>query len=237
MKIPKKVYLTWNDCGVVNLDHPMINKGVQSLIDLNPDWEVEVFDNNDVNEYMQANMPAEYWELIKDAHIVEKTDVWRMLKLYREGGIYVDIDRWCNKKLSDIIPEDAICVLPTCEDTDFSQDIMISAPASPILDAALQAHFQRREEGHTSVYFLGPQTYMHAVTHTLFGEVVDTNPGAEVFNQMRDLINRIDGFYTYRESPPSNTFLYEGEESWDEWEAMKRSFYADQGIKHWTGEW
>jgi hypothetical protein len=87
------------------------------------------------------------------------------------------------------------------------------------------------------VYFLGPQTYMHGVTHTLFGQIINSNPGPEAFDEIRKHIASMGFVKTYRESPPGDTMLYQGATTAEQWEAMKRKFYADNQIKHWTGEW
>ena len=237
MKINKKVWVSWPDKDVVNSDHPMIKKGLARLIEINPDWEVIVHTDDEVDQYLLENMDGSLYDMIKDVGIVDKVDVWRLLKLYREGGVYVDVDRWCNKKLSDLIDEDTICVLLTNGDSDFSHDMMISAMGNPILEAALEMYFERRRHGHTGTYFLGAQTYMHAITSMLFGEPVNTNPPEGVMSQMRDLINTIPNFKCIKEELPNNTFIYEGDGTQDEWESMKRSLYSVYGLKHWTGEW
>jgi len=77
---------------------------------------------------------------------------------------------------------------------------------------------------------------MHAITGTL-GQMVDTNPGKQVMDQIRTIINNTGFIQTYREELPSNSFVYQGEESWDEWEDIKRDFYSENNLKHWTGEW
>ena len=36
-------------------------------------------------------------------HPVEKTDLWRLLKMCHEGGLYMDIDRLSNQPISEYI--------------------------------------------------------------------------------------------------------------------------------------
>ena len=54
--------------------------------------------------------------------------------MYYEGGIYTDIDRYCNISFDEIIgtcpPKK--CILPTYLDQDFSQDLLISCKNNPI---------------------------------------------------------------------------------------------------------
>jgi hypothetical protein len=180
---------------------------------------------------------AEDYELAKPLHIVAKTDIWRLYKMFFEGGLYVDIDRYCNVKLDEVIPEGAKQVLPTCREYDFSHDIMLSEPENPIYKTAIQAYISRRKDGHNNIYFLGAQTYMHAITFALFRKVVDTNPGEQEFAFMRDAIDSSGVIRTYREDPPHQTFLYREGNAPQDWEGLKRTFYAENGLRHWTGEW
>jgi mannosyltransferase OCH1-like enzyme len=182
---------------------------------------------------------------MKDCHIVVKSDMWRLLKLYTEGGVYLDLDRFCNISFSDILTDDIRCVLPTCLDMDFSQDFMMSAPQNPIYLQAYKMSMGRRKQGHTNTYFLGPQTYMHAVTYVLMGEIIDSNPGEEVFAKIRQRLSEIPFIKTYREYPPYDTIIYKhdentfkmGNSNTSDWVQIKKNFYADFKLKHWTGEW
>jgi hypothetical protein len=243
--IPKIAHISWIDKDVINNQSPLILNGVRNLIDLNPDWSVVVYDNNDIDEYLKSVLNKRDYNLIKDIHIVEKSDLWRLFKLYNEGGLYMDIDRFCNVKVSDIIEDGIRCVLPTCLEWDFSQDIMITAPKSPIQAQAIELIMQRRYEGHKNVFFLGPQTYMNAVTKVLFGEMIHTDPGVEKFAEMRKAMEQMPFIKTYREYPPYDTIIYKHDESTfkkgnsntTDWVEMKKQFYAGYKLKHWSGEW
>jgi mannosyltransferase OCH1-like enzyme len=126
--IPKIAHVAWKTKDVVDSKSPLILNGLRNLIDLNPDWTVTVYDDSNVDEYLRNTLNKRDYNLIKDIHIVEKTDLWRLFKLYNEGGLYMDIDRFYNIPLSKIITDNIKCVLPTCSDWDFSQDFDVSAP-------------------------------------------------------------------------------------------------------------
>ena len=235
--IPKIVHLTWKTKDIIDSHSPMIVNGVRRLIDMNPDWQVTVYEDEEVDSYLRDKLESSDYNLIKDAHIVAKSDLWRLFKIYLEGGMYMDIDRLCNKSLSSFITDDIRWVLPTCRDFDFSHDVMISAPHNPVYLETIKLYLQRRQEGNTNVYFLGSQTYMHAITHTLFGKVINTDPGIEVFKSMRQEIEKIPFIKIFREDPPNETILFDGSKETFDHEVLKRSLYNDTGIKHWTGEW
>ena len=246
MIIPKVVHIAWPDKEVGNNQSPIILNGLRNLIDLNPDWNVIIYDDDEIDTYLKNNLDASDYELVKDIHIVEKSDLWRLIKLYYEGGLYVDIDRFCNVKLSDIIDEDTRCLLPICLDWDFSQDFMLTIPNSPIMSRTIEMILSRRKAGYTNTFLLGPQTYMHAITLTLFGEIINTNPGKEKFDEVRKAVAECGlNIKTYNESPPYDTVIYkhdkdkfkQGNSMLTDWEELKKEFYASYKLKHWTGEW
>ena len=234
--IPKIVHTTWINKDILTSKHPMAQKGIQSLVKLNPGWTVKICDDNEVDLYLKNNLDPSLYKLIKDLHVVQKSDLWRLIKLYNEGGMYIDIDRFVNVQLDKVIEPNVKCVLCTCEDNDFSHDIMITAPGNPIFANAIDLYLERKVQGHNNTYFLGPQTWMHAVTASL-GKMINSNPGNTIMKEIRSHIDNIDFIQTYREELPSNSFVYQGKESWDEWEEIKRDFYKENKLQHWTGEW
>jgi mannosyltransferase OCH1-like enzyme len=235
--IPKNIHISWKSKDILSSNHIFPQQCIQSLVKLAPNWTVTVNIDTDVDEYLKDNLDKSDYILLKDKHIVEKTDVWRLIKLHNEGGLYVDIDRLCNMSLNDIILDETMCLLPTCQDDNFSQDFMCSAPGNPIYSNTLELNLKRRKEGHNNIYFLGPQTYMHGVTLALLGEIVDVNPGAETFNQIRNELDKIPFIKTYRETSPYDTMIYQSEATPFDHEEQKRDFYAKSNLKHWTGDW
>jgi mannosyltransferase OCH1-like enzyme len=80
----------------------------------------------------RSKLEPQLYALIADKHIVQKTDLWRLIKLYIEGGLYMDIDRFVNTPLDGLVDEDTKWVVPTCRDYDFSHDFMMTSPQSPV---------------------------------------------------------------------------------------------------------
>lgn len=237
MLIPKIIHITWPTTDVLTSNHIFPATCIQNLISLSTGWSVELSDDNDLDIYLQNTLDKSDYALIKDKHIVTKSDLWRLLKLYTVGGVYCDIDRLCNKSLNDIITNSIKCLLPTCEDYNFSQDFMCSAPGNPIYATTATLLLERLRAGHNSTYLLGPQTYMHGVTKALLGEIIDVNPGVTTFNNIRKELNKLPFIFIYRESLPYNTILYNNTKPPFDHESMKRDFYKQQRIMHWTGEW
>jgi hypothetical protein len=237
--IPKVIRTSWKSDDILRLDHPMSVNGIQALIRLNPDWKFELHLDSDVEMYLKDNLDSSSYEALKDKHIVEKTDVWRLIKMYNEGGCYVDIDRLHDTPLSDLLDSETKCVLPTCRNYDFSQDFMLSAPGNPIYMTALKLNIARRNSGHSNLYFLGAQTFMHAVTLELTGKMINVDPGKDRFDLIRESMSRAGFIRTFEEDSPIQTVTFRNPHGLtaDQHESLKRSLYSLSGTRHWTDEW
>ena len=225
--IEKKIHVSWKNKNILNLNFNMIKNGIYNLRKLNPDYSFEISDDDDVNDYLENKLSPGDFELIKYKHIVEKTDLWRLLKIYNEGGVYMDIDRLCNIPLSCIINNSVKCVLPTYRDFDFSQDIMISCSKNIIHKRAIELNLERRRSGEERLVYLGPDTYLHAISEILINKQSPRENNQILFNQLREIINKCEYLITYRENPPYDTIVYQGPEI----KFDKKAFYRDQGVK------
>jgi hypothetical protein len=236
--IPKKIHITWKTKDILQNDSVFVRNCIRNVVDLSG-WNATVYDNNDIDEYLKSHLDRRDYLLLKDRHIVEKSDVWRLIKIYNEGGLYVDIDRLCNVSLNDIIEDHVKVLLPTCLDHDFSQDFICSEAGNPMLVDVLNLNLERRSKGVTNVFFLGPQTYFHGITKSLTGVFIETNPSIEVFDEIRKLIESSGFMHTYRETSVYDTILYRpsGKQIDFDHEIEKRKFYSDSKVKHWTQEW
>ena len=234
--IPKIAHVVWNHKNVLTNYHPFLTNGLHNLISMNPDWAVTVYTPKDIEYDLRHVLSDHHYNLVKNRHFVSKIDLWRQFKMYFEGGFYMDIDRLYNIPLSDIIDDGIKWVLPITKDYDFSCDIMLSAPNNPAFMKVAELYLNRVDRGWNDQYLLGPQTYMHGVSHTLSGKIVDTDPGAEQMNHLRSIVREHSFIKTYTEYPPGDTITYAGPLG-SSWEQLKRDFYASEGVKHWTGEW
>jgi hypothetical protein len=236
--IPKIIHITWKTKDILEVNHCFPQNCIQRLVQLADGWQPTVSDDSDVEQYLKDNLSVLDYKLLEDRHIVEKTDVWRLLKMYNEGGLYSDIDRLCNTSINDHINENTRLVLPECTDSDFSQDFMCSAPGNPIFLETLNINLERRRRGCRDVYLLGPQTYFHGITKMMTGEMIQIQPPAEVFEKLREMINQCGFITTYKEKPPYDTIMYRPGSTLEfDHEQMKRDFYNKSKLNHWTGDW
>ena len=235
--IQKKIHITWKTERIFESKCFMVEHGLKKLISLNPDWEVEFSDDEDIDRYLKENISIGDYEAIRDRGIVEKCDLWRLVKIYNEGGLYIDLDRFVNIPLSDIIGEGIRWVLPTYRDVDFSHDIMLCAAGNPIFGNAAGLNMERRRMGYRAIYLLGPQTWKHSVSYGLVGDIVESNPGVEMMGRLREVIAGMSFCKTYREEPWRDTLFFRGGAEYEgvDYELEKRRMYEEFGMDHWTG--
>jgi hypothetical protein len=113
----------------------------------------------------------------------------------------------------------------------------MTAPENPTYNYAASLYVQRLIEGHDNIYFLGPQTYMHAVTQAFCGEMIDPDPEVEVFERIKQQASTSGFIKVYDEKPPYDTVIYKNGALKLDWETEKRKLYKEFGLKHWTGDW
>jgi mannosyltransferase OCH1-like enzyme len=235
--IPKIIHVSWKKKDILDNQSPLILNGIANLKKINPDYTLEISDDSDVEVYLKSKLNKWDYFKIKNKKIVEKIDLWRLFKMYDEGGIYIDIDRYCNISFSDIIKSDTKCILPTCGDSDFSQDLMISCKNNPIFKKAIEYNLNGRYLiNPRGVFHLGPPVYMRAVTGVVFGERKERKPGSSIMENYRKLLEESKCFQTYKEILPNDSLLFKYNEStFQKGNGLgKEQFYKSQNVKSWS---
>ena len=237
--IPKKIHISWKDKSILESSNQLAVNGIQNLVKINPEWKLEISDDNEVELYLKENLSTIDYNLIKDAPIVSKVDTWRLLKIINEGGLYTDIDRHANKELNSIIEKNAKCVLPLHSNhgkiIDFSQDIMISAPNNPLHKSALDLMLRRRRSGWQDILTLAPITYFHGLTKLIYGHALERYPNKEVLEKIINKINNSKYIQTFIEKPPEETFTFQyDKENFNTANGLgKEAMYDESSVEHW----
>jgi GR25 family glycosyltransferase involved in LPS biosynthesis len=237
-QIPKKIHLSWKNKNILDSEYELIKKGAKNLELLNPDWDIEVYDDEDINRLLRDSIGRDNWNLIKDRKITEKTDLWRLLKTYKEGGLYIDIDRYIDTPISEVVNRETSYVLPTFQDVDFSQDFILTCPKNPIVGRAIANNLKYRKQG-KPLFFLAVYSYMQSVCEILGTKIIDRGNNPEYFNDIRNKINKCEYLETYRESGPANHILFRNKNSdfsIQQFERDKADFYNGCNVTHWNND-
>ena len=97
--IPKIIHQTWSS----KEENHSIDKLRNTWIDNNPEFEYKFYDDDDILNYIELHFDEHTLQCYK--RIVNgslKADFFRYCVLYREGGVYIDIDIACMVPLEDI---------------------------------------------------------------------------------------------------------------------------------------
>ena len=193
--IPRKVHVTWRNAPTPPGFGLYSHMCIRSLFSLNPTWHVRAYNDSEIDAYLREALPqfgATAYAEVRGRHIVEKIDLWRLVVLYAEGGIYMDADRWATVPLDEAIPPTARLLLPTEFDQSAAQDFMASAPRSPLFRHAIELNLARRRDARSHraqrlpallavtarsalsadaalIFALGPVLWQHAISHVVLG--------------------------------------------------------------------
>lgn len=161
--IPKKIYQSWK---TKQLPEKMA-KIVQRTQEMNPEYEYELWDDNDCRKFLLDNFGQNYANafdvLIPGAF---KCDFWRYAVMYLYGGVYMDMDMTPEVPFREILRDSdefvsivdlKIMLRPKCP---IYQAFIACRPKHPIMLYSLEIAFNnivtRRYEMLDSLSITGP---------------------------------------------------------------------------------
>ena len=100
--IPSTAHVTFSMPALLHAPNTstMIRDGLHAFRRLNPHWTVREWDDAAIETYLQQRLRPHEYRMLAHLHAVEKSDLWRLLVMCREGGLYMDIDRLVNMPMS-----------------------------------------------------------------------------------------------------------------------------------------
>jgi hypothetical protein len=98
--IPRIIWVLWFQ-GISDAPF-LIKKCIESWLQLNPDWDVIVLDQDNLGKYIALDLPDKVLEKLSFAH---KSDLVRLQLLSQYGGVWVDATTFCMLPLSEWIEE------------------------------------------------------------------------------------------------------------------------------------
>ena len=102
-KIPLTLYQTYKTSSISEMDGQR-QRWVKSWKKVNPDLNHFIFNDKDLSDFMIEHFQNAHGDresqMIWNAYqklpfLVQKTDLWRYLIIYKNGGIYSDVDVEC----------------------------------------------------------------------------------------------------------------------------------------------
>lgn len=158
MSIPKIIHQIYLQ-GEVNIPDN-IKASVHELRQRNPNWEYRLYDETQILKYIQQHYGQETLDtylLINENYAAARSDFFRYLLMYQEGGVYLDLKSSCAVPFDDILHHDdefIICGweneagqqyqgyginkhLKSLKNGEYQQWNIITKPHSPFLKAVI----------------------------------------------------------------------------------------------------
>ena len=139
-RIPRSVFQTASS--EYDALPPGASNATKSWQALNPSAHYEFFSDQGCRKYIGEHFGnrtlAAFDDLVPGAF---KADLFRLCKLYRDGGVYADVDSTAVASLERIIPPEADCVAATERKKIHSgiyQSFIACAPGQPFLRRAIE---------------------------------------------------------------------------------------------------
>lgn len=136
--IPKKIYQAWHDKNV----KPVFKKYIDTMMKMNPDYEHELFGEEDMEAFIRENYDSYVYSSYKKIKLITaKVDFWRYLILYKRGGIYLDVDSTFVRPLKELIRDGDNAVIsrePNIPYGEYIQWALIFCPGHPILKQTIE---------------------------------------------------------------------------------------------------
>ena len=253
--IPKVLHCSWRNKDILKSRNSLVLNGLLNEVEMNPDWEYKIWTDDEIDAYIKRLIPASDWAFMRTKRIVERVDLWRLLVMYNEGGFYMDIDRYYNIPLSELIGAHTRMLLPRNR-WDFSQDIMCTSPcnlaylyaAYVLLDTARHEPAVKNEtdpgERFMRIMMRGPWAYNRALAKVMFGWNND-NPNYEHADEMDKMVDGItssaslDGsalIHTMFEEDGATLIFNKTRSGWRERAGdsrTKEQLLSEAGVVHW----
>jgi mannosyltransferase OCH1-like enzyme len=189
-KIPKVIYQTFEG---YDLPKGMFD-AVNSWINTNPDYEHYFFDEKKRRDFIETHFDKSvldsYLRLLPGAF---RADLWRCCVLYIKGGVYVDADMICLKRLNDIIDIDDSFLIARDDpmSTRFlANGFIASTPNHPFLKKQIDNIVD-------NVQNLRERYYLDVTGPGLFGKSVNEVCGRTQYDDFNLGIENIGG-YTFK---------------------------------------
>lgn len=236
--LPRVLHATWKTrIDPYNNDNALIRHGLRGFADANPGWRIEVSSDEDVDRYLRLRLQDSDYNLTRHVHPVEKSDLWRLVKLYHEGGVYSVIDRLHNQRMEEVITGQTKMVLPAFHPSwapqkfDFTQDFLGASPYNPAIGHALDLVLRRRrrcygscgrlttsattgkqmlQRGRCSAFSIGIKTYFEGITQYLVGQPLKRHPEPAMRKLLIKQLEALTPFVkTHNDSPPFDTLVFQ----------------------------
>ena len=242
-KIPRTIHISMKSrCLPKDLAY-----GVQKWKDALPDHSLYFHDDNAVDRLFHSGWP-EFPDLLTVMKCVRKgamkIDVWRLLVLYRYGGIYTDIDNWPGPRINDWIRKTDTAFFVSDAYQRPSQWFMAMEPRHPIAYYSMLEVLQRvldlpNVNQPKVVITTGPDAVKHGFGRALLWQWnAHVSDHVETFRAVGNRIVRKISFDKYSQVVDTPQSFFKELVAWNSTENITRKerIYREAEMMHWQKE-
>ena len=127
--IPKIIHQTWKNKNIPE----KWKDAVDSCKQLNPDFQHIVWTDKEMEQFVKEEYPDFYVTYKSYKYHIQRCDAFRYLVLNTYGGIYLDMDIVCNKKLTKLLHYDLVIAPSISVNNIFTNSFFMAIPGHPFL--------------------------------------------------------------------------------------------------------
>jgi len=183
--VPKTIYQTW----FTKTLPTEIQKTVDAMLLRNPNYRYELSDDADMLSFIEKNYSPLVVDCFKSLTIgAAKADFWRYLMLYKNGGVYLDVDSLITGKLDDLLLDDGCAVISRENNFGmFVQWCLVFPPNHPILGICINNCIENIRGGEIKnvLELTGPIVYSKSIVQFFNDNIIYSRTDDEL-NAIRD---------------------------------------------------
>jgi mannosyltransferase OCH1-like enzyme len=188
--IPKVIYQTWETKQIPD----KIKQKIEEMLKINPNYSYELFDDSDRFYFLKENYGNQVVSAYEKLNIgAAKADLWRYAMLYKNGGVYLDIDSEIISNLDFLISKNDIAIISREGNPNkFVQWCLMFDKNHPILEKTLKkCVFNILNKTTENIYKLtGPDLFSDCIREVLSPLNLDLyNTDDSIINQKMENIN------------------------------------------------
>lgn len=139
---------------------------------LNPSYTHRLYLDQDMEDFIQSNFDDIIIQCYKKLNtMVVKADFWRYLILYKNGGVYLDMDSTIIKPLDDLISANDEAIISFQSKEHFIQWTLIFRKEHPILKRTIEFvvnNILNDRYSHSVISLTGPDVFSRAIREIYF---------------------------------------------------------------------
>ena len=133
--IPKIIHQTWKTEKIPE----RWKDAVDSCKKIHKGYRYILWTDKMMRKFVQKFYPDFYPTYQNYSHNIQRCDAFRYLVLYKYGGIYLDMDLVCEKKLNDLLHYDLVLIHSNSEKRYFRNSFYMSIPKHPFIKFCIEA--------------------------------------------------------------------------------------------------